>query len=182
MKSDAETYISHFESFSEREPTFHCVSEPGEWPPLHVIRFSDEPAAGESIGITYGLSLVEHSQWKHRRAELIITVESIDIAWSLTVGEMAYRLRGKCPFCYGNTIRFGTQIADESEMSAFVVFAPTVIGKEYRTVSQTGYDIHIAQMYPIYESELAVIEEKGLEYFFSRPGSFFANVRRQPIQ
>jgi suppressor of fused protein SUFU len=181
MKSDIDAFITHFEQIGQTEPTFHCISAESEWPPLHVLRFENLPDEGDSVGVTFGLSLVDHKQWIHGRPELIIAVHSIDPAWSFAAGEVAYRLRGKFPFCYGDTIGFGTPISDESEMSAFVVFAPTVLDKQDRKIRQHGWDILIAQLYPLYESERVVIAEKGLEYFFRRPGRLFWDVNRAPI-
>jgi Suppressor of fused protein (SUFU) len=181
MKTDAEAFITHFEQICQTEPAFYPISEKGESPPLHVLWFDNLPDKGDSIGITYGLSLADHKKWVHGRPELIIAVHSNDPSWSLAAGEVAYRLRGNFPFCYGDTIGFRTRISDESEMSAFVVSTPSVLEEQDRIVWQEGWDIHIAQLYPIYESERVVIAEKGLKYFFRRSDLLFWDVNRAPI-
>jgi hypothetical protein len=74
--------------------------------------------------LTYGLSLEEHSEWRHGKAELCISVRSADPAWGYAIGFLAAQRRGTCPFCYGDTLDFQERMSDESAMTAFVVFAP----------------------------------------------------------
>lgn len=178
-KPDAEAFLDHFDALAVPiQSAFHKISEDGVQPPLHVFSYQDTPEPGSLTAFTYGLSLVPHSSWKFGRPELVISVSSQDLAWALAMGEIAYRLRGQCPFCYGNTIRFGTAVSDESEMSAFVVFAPTIMDRNEATVELTQWKIHVAQLYPIYEKEVSFIESDGLQAFFSHAGVDYTDVRR----
>ena len=171
--TDAETFLNHFEAMASAEAKFYRVSEPGVSPPLHTFAFNDIPEPKHITALTYGLSRTTHPDWKLGRPELVISVASTDISWALAMGEVALRLRGQCPFRYGNTIRFGTAISPESEMAAFAVFAPAVMDRAQATVTLAKYTVHVAQMYPIYEGEMGTIRAEGPQAFFRREIDFY---------
>jgi hypothetical protein len=179
--SDVDVFVDHFDKLASVESEFYKVSEEGESPPLHVTVYRDTPETDHLTGISYGLSLVRHPKWKTGRPELMISVASTDDSWVLAMAEVAYRLRWKCPFCYGETIRFGTAISKESALDAFLVFAPGALSREDATVRLRDWTVHVAQLYPIYEREIAVIERDGLEAFWKRLPSDLTDVHRQPI-
>ena len=112
-----------------------------------------------------------------------ITVRSTDIAWPLAVADMANRLRGRCLFRYGEILDFGAKISEESDMSAFFVFAPSILEKEdFLNVDVGGPQLlNIAGMYPIYDSECAVFGELGLERFWNHPNFDLYDVRRRRV-
>lgn len=166
------------------EPVLHPFEStvPGA-PKLVAMIYRDVPEAGHVTGVTYGLSEVAHADWQFGRPELIISVQSTDIAWPLAVGDLANRLRGQCPFCYGNVINLGEQIADESEMSAFFIFAPSILERaDFLNIDVGGSQpVNIAGMYPIYDSERARFSELGLESFWHHPNFDLYDVRRPKV-
>ena len=81
----------------------------------------------------------------------------------------------------GSVINFKTQIAEESGMSAFLVFANSIFEDGDEVVKLGEERINIVQLYPIYESEMILIQKIGSEaFFFNREIDFF-NVKRSPI-
>lgn len=106
-------------------------------------------------------------------------MESRDLAWGWAIGDVANKLRGHCPFCYGEIINFGTQVSNESEISAFVVFAPSFMDKEQSEIELPEWKVNIAQMYPIYEGEVGLIENIGLQAFFQNKEIDFYNIKRE---
>jgi hypothetical protein len=153
-------------------------------PKVVCMVYQDVPELGHITGITYGLSEVPHSEWRLGRPELLISVQSTDTAWPLAVAAMANRLRGQCPFRYGDVINFGERVAEESEMSAFFVFAPSILEKEeFLNIDVGGpQPINIAGMYPIYDSELPVFAQLGLERFWDHPHFDLYDVRRSRVE
>jgi hypothetical protein len=120
--------------------------------------------SGLFLGLTYGLSIARHEEWRLGRLELSMCVKSDDSAWLLAIAYLAEQMRHDCPFCYGNTINFGEPIASGSSLDGFVVFAPSVIDRDDASVD-VGDDlpISIVGMYPTYASERTFIAEHGLE-------------------
>ncbi|HYQ31517.1 MAG TPA: hypothetical protein VER04_30005, partial [Polyangiaceae bacterium] len=106
-----------------------------------------------------------------------------DLAWPLAVAEMANQLRGRCPFGYGDVIDYGTPISQESEMSLFLVFTPAILAPDVALGIDVGAEqpVNIAGMYPIYDSERAVLAEMGLERFWKQPNFDRYDVQRKPM-
>jgi hypothetical protein len=94
---------------------------------------------------------------------------------------MAEGLRGRCPFTYGSTINFRAKISDESDMDAFLVFAPSFLQKEQMSVKLNDFACNIAGMYPMFSSEFRLYKEIGLERFWHLPGWEPCNVHRKPL-
>ncbi len=130
--------------------------------------FENTPEQGLLTRFTYGLSLASHSLWRFGRPELGITVQSSDVGWAVSVAAMAERLRGDCPFEYGNTVNFGEAITHETEMSGFAIFAPVFPDEKDDCAVEVGDDLPVilAGCYPIYRSEMDFISEHGLEEFW----------------
>lgn len=181
MKPWIEQYLNHLDEVVGREPEFHRISPEAEFPPISVITYRDDPMETTQVSFTAGLSTYSHPMWKLARPELCISVRSSDVRWGLAIGDIAFKLKGDCPFCYGDTIRFGTKISEESEMSAFVVFAPSCISRDEAEVQLPEWKISLVQMYPIYEGEIDLIAKQGLKPFFQRSGSFFENPLRPDL-
>jgi len=146
--------------------------------------YRDIPEAGHITGVTYGLSEVAHPDWHFSRPELIISVQSTDLAWPLAVAEMANQLRGKCPFVYGDVIDFGGKISEESAMSAFLVFVPSILERGAHRGIDVGAEqpVHISGMHPLYESEPAVVTEIGLDRFWKHPNFDLYDVHRAAVE
>ena len=168
--SRVERYLAHLDRLSGGiEPRFNPIDSTHDGlKAVVVISYDDVPEAGMLTAFTYGLSLAEHPLWRLGKPELAISVNSLDPDWGLAVGFMAERLRGDCPFSYGNTINFGERVVQESALDAFVVFAPAVLARQDFLGIDVGDALHvsIAGMYPVHQSERAFIERAGLEAFW----------------
>jgi hypothetical protein len=162
-------FLGHLDSLFEAEPEFFPFeSKLPQAPKIVCMVYRDIPEVGSITGVTYGLSEVHHPDWRLGRPELTITVDSTDSAWPLAMGEVANNLRGQCAFCYGDVINFGEKISNESDMSAFVIFAPSIFERESFLNIDVGSDltINIAGLYPLYSSERDVIRQFGFERFW----------------
>lgn len=180
-----EKYIEYLDEIFQVEPQiFMNESEIEGVQGVVSIVYENIPEKGMITGITYGLSLINHEEWKFGRPELMITVESKDIAWGQVAGFLANRLRGDCPFCYSNTINFRERISNESEMDAFLIFAPSILDKENFLGIDIGidYKINLAGLYPIYSSEMDLVNEWGLKKFWHHPNFDLYNVNRKRIE
>ncbi len=177
-------FLEHLDAIFRTEPEFFPFESkiPGS-ANLACMVYRDIPEADHVTGVTYGLSEVVHPSWRSARPELIISLQSTDIAWPLAVAEMANRLRGQCPFGYGDIIDFGGKISEESEMSAFLVFTPSILGPNTALGIDVGAEqpINIAGMYPIYGSECALITKMGLEQFWKHPNFDRYDVHRAAV-
>ncbi|MDJ0705945.1 MAG: hypothetical protein QNJ46_21970 [Leptolyngbyaceae cyanobacterium MO_188.B28] len=112
----------------------------------------------------------------------MISVESADEAWPFAIAYIAEKLRGKCPFCYGSTINFHEQISEESDLNAFLIFAPPFLSKNQKEAKLRDLTCYIKGMYPIFNSEIPLYNELGLERFWRLPDWDPFNVRRKPLQ
>ncbi|QFZ56057.1 suppressor of fused domain protein [Oceanihabitans sp. IOP_32] len=177
--------MTHLDRIFQTEPEYYKEeSETNGIAGVTSIVYKDIPEKGMITGITYGLSLGNHPDWKLGRPELIITVDSKDASWAQVAGYLANSLRGNCPFSYSNTINFREKISDESEMDAFLVFAPSILDKKDFANIDIGlnYKINIAGLYPIYASEMEYIDKNGLEKFWKHPNFDMYNVNRKRIK
>lgn len=187
MASRVERYLAHLEQLSGgAEAEYLRVGAHDDGPDLSAIVYRDQPEPGLLTALTYGLSLGEHESWRLGRPELCISVRSDDAAWGLAIAHLASQLAGACPFQYGDTIDLGGPIVDGTRLSAFVVFAPSVLEREaYLDVLGAGEGappdqvINIAGMYPIHESERRYIRDEGLEAFWKQSWDPY-DVQRQP--
>jgi hypothetical protein len=177
-------FLDHLGSIFEQEPEFFPFDSrlPGVSRVVCLV-YRDAPEPGSITGVTYGLSEVSHPDWVLGRPELCISLDSSDVSWPLAAGEVVNQLRGKCPFLYGEVIDFGEAIADESAMSAFFVFAPSILRhQDYAGIDVGGsLPINIAGLYPIYGSERALIAGMGLERFWNHPNFDLYDVRRPAV-
>jgi hypothetical protein len=148
------------------EPKNVLITEDHERPPLWVFIYRDLLEPKSITAFTYGLSDEDHSHWVKGKPELVISVHSQDERWAVAMGFVAKKLRGECAFRYGQVVRFGDRIAPETEMDAFLVFAPSVLDEDQRHIVLSDRTINIAQMYPIYEDEINLIESAGAGTLF----------------
>jgi len=183
-KSAAERYLDHLGEIFQQEPEFYQINSfDEELPGVTAIVYRDIPEKGDITAFTYGLSLGSHPDWKYGRPELCISVESTKIEWGHVAAYIASKLRGDCPFLYGQTVNFGTAISDDSEMDAFFIFAPSILEREDYTDIEVGedYKINIAGLYPIYGEEIEVFEKIGLEKFWHHADYDNFSVSRKKI-
>jgi hypothetical protein len=181
--SRVERFLAHLDQISGGiEPLFYPVDSTHQGlKGITEILYKDLPEPGFLTGVTYGLSLAEHPDWRLGKPELIISVRSSDERWAHAVGLVAEQLRGVCPFTYGSTINFHAQISPESGMTAFVIFAPAVLDRDsFLNIDVGDTKINIAGCYPIHETEMKFIDEQGLEAFWKRDWDLY-DVRRAPV-
>jgi hypothetical protein len=184
MISPFDRYLAHLDRISAGvEPRFFPIDSTNRTlKQVIVLTYNDLPEAGYLTGITYGLSLADHPDWQTGRPELTITVRSNDIGWAVAVGSLAAELRGQCPFSYGNTLNFRQRISPDSEMTAFVVFAPAVLERSDYSNIDVGRDlvINIAGCYPIHDVERRFVHENGLMAFWELDWDLY-DVKRTPV-
>lgn len=183
-KTPVERYLEHLDNIFKKEPEFYKNDSLIEGlSGVTSIVYKDIPEKSYTTALTYGLSLVKHPEWKFGRPELCISVESSNIDWGIVAGFLANKLRGVCPFSYGQTINFHELISNDSEMDAFFVFAPSTLDKnDYLNIDiGAEYKINIAGLYPMYSDELEVYQKIGLEAFWHHLNFDNYSVRRKRI-
>ncbi len=180
MPSNAELFINHLDRLTgNTEPIIRRIdSSDAALRPVFVFTYENWPEEGFITGFTFGLSEANHPEWRLGRPELMISVESLDESWCLAIGHIAQQLRGKCPFCYGETINFRAQISEESELDAFLIFGPPHLTKDNKSIELNGFTCHIAGMWPMYSEEIGLYNEIGLEKFWHLDGWDPMNVSR----
>ena len=179
-----EMYLAHLDNIFQIEPKFYPEESLIEGlPGITAIVYNDIPEKGYITAFTYGLSLVDHPEWKLGRPELCISVESRNLFWPRAMSYVANQFRGKCPFTYGETINFHAKISDDSDMDAFFVFAPSTLAKEDYSNIDVGedYKINIASLYPMYSDELDTYHKVGLKEFWHHPNFDNYDVNRDRI-
>ena len=179
-----EKYLNHLDNIFQQEPEFYINESLIDGVSgVKSIVYRDIPEKGFITALTYGLSLIKHPDWKFGRPELCISVDSSNVDWGQVIGYIANKLRGDCPFTYGQTINFGEQISEDSEMNAFFIFVPSTLEKEdYLNIDiGTDYKINIAGVYPMYSEEIEVISKVGLEEFWNNPKFDIYSVNRHKI-
>lgn len=166
----AEKFLDYIENLFEKEALIYKgIPAEDNLPDTVSLVFKDLPEISVLTCITYGLSLVKHEKWANNRPELMLSVKSANIEWALQIASLATKLRGKFPFSYGQTIDVGFPLVEEeTEMSAFLIFAPMYLSKKDYTDIDVGLDYKIALngIYPIYKEEIAVIKSIGMEKFW----------------
>ena len=146
--------------------------------PFWMVAYDNVPETGSTTAFTFGISSVPHPAWKEGCVELVISVESSDDDWPLSLGTIASSLRGTCPFSYGNVLRFGRPMSVESKMSSFLIFWPLILEKDQQQLRLSDRTITIKQAYPIYDSEVDAIADIGAERLFMTDGLDFSVVSR----
>ncbi|GAA1983854.1 suppressor of fused domain protein [Kitasatospora viridis] len=184
-----EKFFAHLERVTaEAEPRFLPTpsSRPG-LPGVTSVVYRGLPEPGMLTAVTYGLSLAEHAAWRHGRPELCLSVSSPDEGWAHALGFVAERMRGVCPFSYGDVVDLGERICGESPMTAFVVFAPAVLAKEdclridVSAPGHTGPDlVNVQGVYPIHEVERQYVAERGFGALWQHEWDPY-DVQRPPV-
>ncbi|WP_050725659.1 suppressor of fused domain protein [Vulgatibacter incomptus] len=112
----------------------------------------------------------------------MISVRSMDHAWTWCIGEIVRNYRQEIDFSFGTVLHFGQQISDESPMTSFLIFTSTLLDADEQRTALSEWTIKLSQLYPIYQQEAAVIDEVGVERFFWGLGIDFDDVRRPPVK
>lgn len=182
MPANHEIFLNHLESIFGEADTIHRADAPDGRAPVSVFIYRNIPDHGMITGITYGLSLYPYPDWKFGRPELIVSVNSLDIGWPCAAATFAASFRGQKRFSYGDVFSTDDPLTSDSAMDAFLVFAPSILtNREHATIQTNDYRICLAQLYPIYRSELPLYDRIGLERFWKHPGFDMYDINREPI-
>lgn len=182
MPSNAELFIDHLQSVFGKEDAIHKVEAKDGGPSIAVFVYKDIPEEGMITGVTYGLSACAFPAWTMARAEMIVSVESLDVNWPLAAGTFAALFRGEKSFSYGDVFTTDIPLASDTQMDGFLIFAQSILEPEFVSLQVNDYKIHFSQFYPIYKQELAIYGKIGLEAFWKHPGFDMYNVKRKPIR
>lgn len=169
------------------EAKFGEVTEVREWqcrdkPLIYIFYFDDLPEKGFTTAITCGLSNSNHPEWKLGKPELIVTMESKSRRWGQAAGFFASSFFDEKRFSYGDMFSLDHPISDEGDMSAYLVFAPSFLGKEDSRFVLGDRVIHLVGLYPVYDEEIAIYDRIGLKAFWHADGFEMYNPRRGRVR
>lgn len=156
----AERLLNHFDKLAGSEPEFVMVPEEGADPPMFLSIYRGYPTQDAITAFTVGLSHT-HLPGSGGHKELVISVRDTDIAWAFACGCVALKLRDKCAFACGDAINFQAQIAESSEMSAFLVTHPRHIAPTDSAIDLGVRQVDLVELVPLYEEERAWLEAGG---------------------
>ncbi len=176
-----EPYIKHLESICGEAGRFFRITDESEQPQISIVSYANIPERGCTTAFSIGLSSIANPAWVNSRPELVISVNSLDTSWPLAMGEIIRNGREHCHFSYGLILNFGQPISDESPMSNFLVYACTVLDEADLSISLSDRKIHLSQIYPIHQSEIATIKDVGPERFVHHLGIDLFDVKRAPF-
>lgn len=180
-ESSMRIYLDRLNEWAGEEPETHLVSPGDVEPPVFTFTYREQFGENTISGFTYGLSLVSHPDWKFGSPELFIAMESDKIDWVLAAGYVATAWRGEKPYSAGDMFDLGAPISpEESEMSAVLLFLVTSLDREVSHIELPNGTINLVQLYPLYESELALVQEIGATEFLSAEDMNFYDPRRPP--
>jgi hypothetical protein len=175
-------YLDHLNEWAGQSPESHLVTPEGTEPPVFTFAYRGQFGENTISGFTYGLSLVSHPEWRLGRPELFISMDSSNLDWVLSAGYVATAWRGEKRYRAGDAFDLGSPICrDESEMSVFLLFLVTDLDPDFAHIELPDGVINVLQLYPVYESELPLIESKGAAEFLSTEGVDFHDPRRPPL-
>ncbi len=187
MPSDAKLYLNHLEAlFGVQSSSYSRVdSSRPDLPPIHAAFFHDVPEPGYVTAATFGLSLATHPDWQQGKPELLICVNTLDETWGEAVMMVVEAFRGECPFLYGDVLSYGKPISRESALSAFLVSLPALptgpLTHKQAAIPVARETIFLKGIYPIYEGEIALLQEIGLERFWHLDGFNPWNIHRPDL-
>lgn len=162
-----EIHLEILERFAGRQAKYSRVGEIAQGPTIHTAHWLDFPDPGLITGFTVGLSA--HPRWANGLApELIISVESTDLAWIFAIGVIAEQAGNNFSFDVGETVDFNTEVSEGSEMSAFLIMHQMLLPQEYDVLGTKRGPVALRQMIPLYSGELRMIRERGPSSFISQ--------------
>ncbi len=182
MASDVEVFLEKLTELFGEENEIHKVEPSVDGGrPIFVFFYEDLPENGMLTAITYGLSESDHPDWKLGKPELVVSLDTQDKNWGLVAGFFASEYQGEKPFCYGDLFVLDSPITEESKMVGYFVFAPSFLTQEQATICLPGKTVSLVGMYPIYEEEIELYKQIGLEKFWKSEGFDMYNVNRSII-
>lgn len=181
--TDAEAFLVHLERVFGTPPEIDMVTPTSAAQPgVGCLYFRDVPEPGFLTAVTYGLSSAIHSDWRYGKPELMISLLTRDMTWGRAIAHLVERHRSEWSFSYGQTINFHQRVSLESTMSAFFIFAPSILEREaYLGIQLPSTVVNIAGIYPMYEGEIALLRAIGFERFWRLPGLDIYSVTRPDL-
>jgi len=174
-------YLDWLDQISGSKGKIYDIGGKELLPQIFVAIYDQIPELEHKTAYSFGLSSVPHEEWRSGRPELVISVRSSDDSWGLAMGEIIKEKRDAHLFEYGSVFNFGERISDESEMSAFLVFANSLFDPGDERAVFSDRTISLSQLYPIYAEEWETIHQIGAEaFYFEREIDFF-DVRRKRV-
>lgn len=149
---------------------------------IQIFYFEDLPEEGTLTAVTCGLSNADHPDWIRGKPELIVSLDTNDKSWGLAAGYFASAFFNQKRFSYGDLFKLDDPISSENEMNAYFVFAPSFLDQEQATFQLPDRVIHLAGMYPLYDSEIETYHKIGLKAFWHSEGFDLYNPGRSQIQ
>lgn len=147
--------------------------------PFWLVAYDDAPEEGCTTAFTYGISSVPNLAWVSGSPEIVISVNSSEEDWLLSLGSIACGLRGECPFSYGDVLRFGKPLSHESEMNSYFLFWPTILEESQQQLHLSDRVITFKQAYPIFGTEADAIAKMGAEKLFMMDSIDFSDISRK---
>jgi len=181
QKTYAEIYIDSLTGLFGEPHAIHVADAEGGGSQVSVLFWHDLPEEGFMTAVTYGLSERNHPDWKNGKCELILTLNTKDKDWGIAMAVFANSFGGKKSFTYSSVFTTDIPLSKESEMCGFFVFAPAILEPKNAVLQMPGYKIFLKGMYPIYECEVTVLNEIGLENFWHHDNFDMYNVNRKQI-
>jgi hypothetical protein len=148
VPSNAELFLKHLDKVFGEEDAIHQVDADDGGPPVTVFVYRNVPEEGMITGVTYGLSVFPLPAWKLARPEMIVSVQSLDLAWPCAAATFAATFRGEKTFEFGDVFTTDCPLAPDTKMDGFLVFAQSILPKKSESVRLDGYKVHLYQFYP----------------------------------
>jgi hypothetical protein len=152
-------------------------------PIIYVFFFADLPEEGFLTAVTCNLSAANHPDWKFGAPELIVSMQSESDSWGMAAGYFASAFFGERRFSYGDIFKIDDPISpEEGEMNAYLLFAPSFLDREQSTFVLPDRTINLVGLYPIYDDEIAIYDQVGLETFWHADGFQMSNPKRDRVR
>jgi hypothetical protein len=176
-------YLDHLSEWANGDAEIHPVPVDDDAAPVFTFTYRDPFGADTIAGFTYGLSSASHPEWQIAKPELFISMDSERLDWTLAAGSVVKAGRGRDRFHEGDVFDFGGPISpDESELSVLLLFLVTDLDPDFAHIELPDGPVNLIQLYPMYASELPLLEEQGPEEFLSTENVNFRDPRRSPLR
>ncbi len=151
-------------------------------PVIYIFYFDELPERGFLTAVTCGLSEAKHPDWKYGAPELMVTMKSSSHSWGMAAGYFASSFFGEKRFSYGDMFKVDDPIAEESDMNAYLLFAPSFLDGEQSKFVLPDRIVNLVGLYPVYDDEIAIYDRVGLEAFWHAEGFEMNNPHRGRVR
>ena len=179
--NNAEIYLNYLELMFGKADVIRRMEAKDCGPAIHIFYYHDLPEKGMLTAITYGLSIGDHPDWVNGKCELMVSLNTKDESWGMAAAFFAGQYRGEKAFNYGSLFTLDEPISPESAMSGYFVFAPSFLERHQTTLVMPDFNIFFKGLYPIYQEEIEVYYNIGLEAFWHHANFDMYNIKRPQI-